>query len=43
MNEIKNLIEFLKELEKANLIELKMSDDRLEIVANKFLTGQKLR
>lgn len=43
MNEIKTLVNFLKELEKENLIELKMSDERLEIIANKFLTGQNLK
>lgn len=42
MTNPKLLADFLKELETANLIELKMSEERLEIVANKFLTNQKL-
>jgi hypothetical protein len=42
MENPKLLATFLKELENANLIELKISDERLEIVANKFLTGQNL-
>jgi DNA-binding HxlR family transcriptional regulator len=42
MKNPKLLAEFLKELESANLIELKISEERLEIVANRFLTNQNL-
>jgi hypothetical protein len=42
MTQPTTLADFLRELESANLIELKISDERLEIVANRFLTGQNL-
>ena len=41
MTEIKLLSYFVKELEKANLIEIKTNKD-LDILANKYLTNQKL-
>jgi hypothetical protein len=42
MENITLLTDFLKQLEKSNLIDLKISDKRLALVANNFLTGQPL-
>lgn len=38
---IENLADFIKELEKSKMITLRTSTE-LEILANRFLTGQKL-
>ena len=43
MDRIKDLKDFVNELENANLIDVKIDQDRLEILANRFLTGQKIK
>lgn len=42
MKNIKILSEFLKELEKEKLIEIKFNKDNIDVISNRFLTGQKL-